>query len=708
MSDTSQPTAAILCPYRGLWAFREEDARFFHGREAAAAELLRAVGRTSLVAVVGASGSGKSSLVQAGLLPRLRAGANGAVWDAVAMVPGERPLHGLAAAFGAGSEPARSAAERVAETGQLAAGLARGAVSLSEVVAAFLARRTGRSERCERSERSETERLLLVVDRWEELYTLCRDGRERERFHEQILSAAGAAPVTVVLTLRADLFGQALSHRALADRLQAGHVSLGPMTRGELQEAIERPAEVAGLRLEPGLSAAILQDLRGAPDELPSLQVALRELWKRREQGALTQAAYRAVGGVEGAIARSADAAYAALSDDQKVLARRALLRLVQIGGDATDSTRRESAAEWGEAARPVIDRLVDAGLLVQRKGAVEGGQSVEVAHEALLRRWDSLRGWIEEARSFLGWRQRLRAAMADRGRDPRAPLLAGPRLPEATRWQVRRGEELTAAERTFIDASATATRRRNRLAVAGVAIFVAAALLLGRREGGEPRARRGLPALQRSQLASARFRVGVVNASTVVSDEQLARAVPALQRQLHDDFAPVWGVDADLQAVGKGQRPPADAWTLTIEDPPAGGAAGAPAPRDRAGGIPAGRAFASPAAAGPGSWTVAASRQLLGLLVNPRVDLMVDVGEGPQRFVANDVTQPCGPASYDVDGVAVSDFVYPAWFDATRVPDGARIDHLGRMERPLQILPGGSVTYLDVGGAPWRQRRAP
>jgi hypothetical protein len=199
-------TLAGLCPYRGLQVFREEDAPFFFGRETFAARLAEEVERKSFIAVVGASGSGKSSLVRAGLVPRLRAGADGHVWDVLTLTPGSRPLQALAAAIIPLLTPDLGEVDRLAELGKLAQHFASNIISLPDVLLRCLEKQRG------------TDRLLLIIDQWEELYSLCKDDTARTCFIGEMLAASAHTPVKVVLTLRGDFYGRALSHRALVDR----------------------------------------------------------------------------------------------------------------------------------------------------------------------------------------------------------------------------------------------------------------------------------------------------------------------------------------------------------------------------------------------------------------------------------------------------------------------------------------------------------
>jgi hypothetical protein len=465
-------TLATICPYRGLRPFREEDAPFFVGREAFAARLLEAVGRHPLVAVLGASGSGKSSVVRAGLVPQLRRGASGRVWDVVTLVPGDRPLHALAAALIPLLEPEMTETDRLAEVGKLAEYLGEGRVALRDVVARALDKQPG------------TDRLLLVADQWEELYTLSREEPARRRFIDEVLDATARGALSVVLTLRGDFFGHVLSDRSLSDRLQGAGVNLGPMTRDELERAVEAPAHQVGLTFEPGLVNRILDDVREEPGNLPLLEFVLTELWEKRHGGRLQHDAYEAMGEIRGAIAHRADAVYTPLTPLEQEATRRVFLLSVRPGEGTDDTRRRASFMEVGEAAWPVVQQLTDARLLVTGRDEATGQEMVEVAHEALIRTWTRLRSWLQADREFLLWRQRLRTALAEwerTGRDEGTVLRSTP-LTEAERWLAERPDDLTSAEREFIREGVALRqreqrgrerlRRRTTRAAVGAAVF--------------------------------------------------------------------------------------------------------------------------------------------------------------------------------------------------------------------------------------------
>jgi WD40 repeat protein len=465
-------TRQEICPFRGLLPFREEDAPFFFGREAFAARLVEAVASHQVVAVLGASGSGKSSVVQAGLLPRLRSGSGTKTWEIVIIRPTDQPFDALAAGLAPllGEEPA------------LATALATGDETTRSATLRVLARQPG------------TDRLLLVVDQWEELYTLCRNDEVRKRFVDGLLEAATpGGPMSLVLTLRADFFGQVLSHRHLAERLQNAMVNIGPMTRQELAQAMELPAERVGLRFEPGLSDRVLDDVTDEPGNLPLLEFVLAQLWEQRRGSELTHEVYDRMGEAQGAIARRGDMELETLTEAERGIARRVLLQLVRPGEGTGDTRRRATFGDLGDAAVPIVRRLAGARLLVTGRDSATGEETVEIAHETLIRNWTQLQKWVAEVRQFLLWRERLRLATDDWRRLKRHPgaLLRGPQLAEAVRWRRAQGGELGRLDHEFIGAS----RRREwtrRLRVAGGVslLFLVAAVLVyvfsGREWAGE------------------------------------------------------------------------------------------------------------------------------------------------------------------------------------------------------------------------------
>lgn len=465
---------AAICPYRGLRWFREEDAAFFCGREAFTDQLVEKVDRSSLVAVVGASGIGKSSVVRAGLIPRLRRKtAGGRVWEIATLVPSDRPLHSLAAAFVPMLEPQMTRVERLAETNKLAGHFADGSVALRDVVADVLKMQPG------------TDRLLLFVDQWEELYTLTADDGERRRFLAEILDASSRGPVTVVLTLRGDFFGQALSDRSFADRLQGAQVNLGPMTPQELERSITEPAEKVGLHFESGLVDRILDDVGDEPGSLPLLEFVLAALWEQRRGSTLHHDAYEHMGGVQGAIAARADAEFEKLSAEQKDAARHMLIQMVRPGEETEDTRQRAVLPVGNETALSVIRRLADARLVVTTRDAASGAETAEVTHEALIRHWTLLRSWVDQDREFLRCKTRLETAAvlweADK-RDASRLLPGGNPLREGKGLLADRRSYLGESVIAFIEASAAADAqgRRRRLLIRGAALAAGLLVVVG------------------------------------------------------------------------------------------------------------------------------------------------------------------------------------------------------------------------------------
>ena len=447
-----QRARTSVCPYRGLLYFREEDAPFFLGREPVVDELERTLARASLVSVVGASGSGKSSVVRAGLVPRLRR-SRAPVWEVATMVPGAQPLRALAAALVGLLEPELSEIDLLVEASKLTAALVSGAVSVHDVAERVLRRQSG------------TERLLLVVDQWEELYTLTHDAAERAGFIGQLLDTSARGRLSVVLTLRGDFVGQALANRRLADALQGAQVNVGPMTDEELRRAIEEPARAVGLGFEPGLVDAILGDVAGEPGHLPLLEFVLRQLWEDRRSDLLRHAAYRDLGRLEGAVASRAERVFEALSEDERAALRQLFLRLARPG-DGQDYTRlRAAGTDIADGEWPLVHRLADERLLVTTQSAAAADRTVEVSHEALLRHWSRLRAWLDRDREFLLWRERLRpmlTAWTERQLDGDV-LLRGAFLVEAEKWRIERNAELSPAEQRYLQSSVEARARRDQ-----------------------------------------------------------------------------------------------------------------------------------------------------------------------------------------------------------------------------------------------------
>src|SRR6202048_4060887 len=324
---------ASICPYRGLLHFREEDAPFFFGREAAVDKLTTAVQSQPFVAVVGASGSGKSSVVRAGLVPRLRSDRRTA-WETVILVPTDQPLKALARAIVPLLVPTMGEVDRLAEATKLAEHFRSGTISLYDIVERILEKQSG------------TDRVLIVVDQFEELYTLTSDEEARRRFLDEFLAASSRAgsKANVALTLNGDFVGRALAYRPLSDRLQDAQINLGPMTREELECAICKPAQKIQLEFEPGLVRRILKDVGDQPGNLPLLEFVLKELWDKRHGRVLLNESYDKMGGLQGAVATKADELLRGLSSAEQKILQRVFLRIVRPSTESSLDTRRRAA----------------------------------------------------------------------------------------------------------------------------------------------------------------------------------------------------------------------------------------------------------------------------------------------------------------------------------------------------------------------------
>lgn len=441
--DLDDPASLAACPYQGLKAFQENVAEFFFGREAFVDDLVRAVETKPLVAVVGASGSGKSSLVFAGLLPCLRPSGD---WLIESLRPEKQPFFRLAVALMRQLEPEMSPVDRLAKANDFADTIQK--YGIASVVSEILQERSGK-------------RLLLVVDQFEELYTQCEAG-ERDRFIDVLLEGIQkAVGLKLVLTLRADFCGQAYAYRPLADALQGADLKLGPMDPKELQEAIERPADLMGVEFETGLTELLLGDVGKEPGNLPLLEFALTELWRMQRKKMLICEAYVRVGGVGRALANHADAVYAKLSPADQQRAQRIFVQLVRPGDGTEDTRRVATRAEVGADNWDLVTQLAGESARLVVTGRNE--DTVELVHEALLRAWRRLWDWMKQDRTFRVWQEGLRFARRQwlqSGQDDDA-LLDGFLLSEAEEWQVKRQEDLSAEEQAFIQLSLEVRDRR-------------------------------------------------------------------------------------------------------------------------------------------------------------------------------------------------------------------------------------------------------
>ena len=355
------------------------------------------------MAVVGASGSGKSSVLRAGVIAAVRAGDVAGIERACLLAPGSSPLLEVE------DDPAQ----------------------------------------------------LVVVDQFEELFTLCDDAGRREAFIDDLLRLRGP----VAIGVRADVYGRLAANAELACAVAANQVLLGAMSGDELERAVTEPARLAGLRLGPGLVELAVRDVAGEPGALPLLSHALRATWERRDGRTLTVEAYRETGGVASSIAQTADSVVASLSPERRQIARSVFLRLTELGEGAAESRRRATIEELvpegvsSEVVKALLERLAEARLVTL------GDDTAEVTHEALIREWPTLRGWLQEDREGLRLHRQLGAAARiweTGGQDP-SDLYRGARLAAASEWAKHPREELNATERGFLDSSLQEADRERR-----------------------------------------------------------------------------------------------------------------------------------------------------------------------------------------------------------------------------------------------------
>jgi WD40 repeat protein len=467
------------CPYRGLEAFEEEHADLFFGREAAVQRLLEQLKSSRFVAVIAPSGSGKSSLVRAGLLPSLRQStmAGSPDWVVCKFTPGPAPLNALATELL--QLPDRGTLQRTV------ARMARDSRALHQSVSLALARHAPSS------------RLVCLVDQFEEIFTQCSDEYQRSQFVANLLYAATVPDgrTVVILTMRADFYAHCAAYPDLAAQLATHQYLLGPLDRVGLRQAISAPAERVGLSFEPGLVDTIAEEVAGEPGALPLLEHALLEVWARRQGSLLTLEGYRASGGVQGALAQRADSIFLSLAPREQEIAREVLLRLTEPG-ETTEDTRRRATmdelvvnASERDLTRRVVLALADGRLLTTSGDAEEGEAWVEVAHEALIRGWPRLRQWVDEDRAALRVRRRLTESAREwerLARDDGALYRAGV-LAEALELRDRGRAALNKLELEFLSAGVAlqnrelrARNRGRRLVVLALCSGLVLALFLG------------------------------------------------------------------------------------------------------------------------------------------------------------------------------------------------------------------------------------
>ncbi len=479
-AENETPSGELFNPYKGLRAFSEADADDFFGRETLVQQLLARLGEGSepasgsvrelarFLAVIGPSGSGKSSVVKAGLIPALRRGGlvGSENWFYVDMLPGPHPFEELEAALlRVAVNPPPSLLEQL-KSGDRGLGRAVNRILPGDPQV----------------------QLILVVDQFEELFTLVESEEERALFLNSLVTAVldERSRVRIIITLRADFIDRPLRYVDFGELLQRRNELVLPLTPDELEYAILGPARRVGLKLESGLVSAMIREVGDQPGSLPLLQYALTELFELRKGNLVTKEAYQSIGGVLGALGRRAEDVFTHLNTDEQSLARQMFLRLVTLGEGTEDTRRRVLRAELEnitvvsdkgqvESNPPsalttfhlplttVLDAFGKSRLLSFDRDPLTRSATVEVAHEALLREWKRFREWLDESRSDVRMQRQLALSTREwmEAREDASFLLVGSHLEQFEGWAMGTTVALTQQERSFLGASIAERDRR-------------------------------------------------------------------------------------------------------------------------------------------------------------------------------------------------------------------------------------------------------
>jgi WD40 repeat protein len=519
-SPTKTVKSTDICPYRGLEFFDESHAEFFFGREELSAQLIDQLKNQRFAAVSGASGSGKSSLLRAGVISHLqqeKTSSGADAWKIKLLTPGEHPLKSLAAAF---IDPELSELERAEQLRRAEAFLQDGGIGLAQLIRASLAMEGGTTGLTPR----DRPQLLLVIDQFEEIFTLAHGAHieeERQRFFDCLMGALQTVGdyLSIAVVVRADFLSKCSLYDGLAQKMEQHRVTVPPLKYEQIKATIVRPAQKVGLVCEPNLVYTMLLDIIGAPGELPLLQYTLMELWQHRRANTeggvarLTLDAYRELGGVRGTLQKQATEIFMNLSLEEQTVAKRIFLALTQLGEGTEDTRRRVIKSELVspifpvELVEQVLEKLVAAKLVITNQELVgethsrEGQSSsrsltqevVDVTHEALIRNWSLLKDWINDNRDMLRRQRRIETTAQEwdsAGQSTKAEyLLQGLRLRDAEDFIKLYPQELSALAQQYVAVSQAGIRRAKResrqvqIAVPSV-LLATLALVLGQYQG--------------------------------------------------------------------------------------------------------------------------------------------------------------------------------------------------------------------------------
>jgi DNA-binding SARP family transcriptional activator/ABC-type glycerol-3-phosphate transport system substrate-binding protein len=430
-------------PYKGLFPFGEHDAEDFFGRERLVATLIERTATSSVVVLIGPSGSGKSSVVLAGLLPALRRGSieGSDGWPIAVLRPGSDPLGELRRALSAVTAEGQPGPPPIRDDG----------LDLLRAIGRLLSDDTGR--------------LVLVIDQFEELFLQSRDAADRDRFIRDLAEAVEDpnGRLTIVATLRSDVLERPMSHPRLGPLIADGFVHVLPLAPAELEAAAVVPARQVGVQVEPEVAAELVAEVAGRPGALPLFQYTLTELFEHRTTTSVSFHDHRRLGGLSGVVARRAEATYGLLDRDARDACRQIFLRMVRLGDDGEVGRRRVVRADLDVPLTDlVLERFGTARLLAFDLDRVTGEPSVEVAHEAVFDVWPRLRAWIEDGRDQLRVQRSVATARQEweQSGQKDADLLTGSRLDVASAWCRRPIVDPTPDERAYVQASLVARDR--------------------------------------------------------------------------------------------------------------------------------------------------------------------------------------------------------------------------------------------------------
>ncbi|MFP4650991.1 MAG: WD40 repeat domain-containing protein [Phormidium sp.] len=425
---------SILCPYRSLYSFTPNDSEVFFGRDFFIDKLYEATQKHRFISLLGASGSGKSSVIMAGLVPRLQKEGQ---WKFTHFRPGQNPFQSLSSALVPLYASEVDSTDLLTQSNKLAKALQSGEISLSFVLDTI-------------QKKHPQEQLLLIGDQFEEIYTLHQGTSICRQFLDCILEyleqRKNQSYVVLIIAMRADFLGDALSYSPFAKYLNNdAYVNLGSMSRENLKEVIEKPIQNSDVTFEVGLVERILDDIDDQPGNLPLLEFALTELWSQRNSATLSHNTYETIGGVEGALARHANQIYSKFTAKDKKKIKQIFIQLVYPEKTKKDSRRSATKKELGgDNSWHLVTDLANYRLIVTSRN-FQGEEIVELAHESLIYYWNTLEEWINENRQFRAWQEQLRVAKKqwEATNYDTGSLLRGVALVEAAKQLYRRPDEL-------------------------------------------------------------------------------------------------------------------------------------------------------------------------------------------------------------------------------------------------------------------------